>query len=405
LVTAESLHAIQALLRLVLQREHEGAECGFPVTTSASPELKAELSAIPTDALMATIQRHRLEILFYCDPLVGGLLPEIQIRLKDLAHAETKSALALASLTREMAARFDQAGIQMLVIKGIPLALETTSSISARGRGDLDLFVDPKKLPEAVDLLEQNGFVRMAGDFPNNLYSIWGRYSRWAGYEISLFRKHRSGTQWIDLHWSLSNVRGPLPRFTNAWRRRQQFIISEQPVSTLCHLHAFQHACAHAAKDQWMCLRNLVDIDRLVRVNCNDSLDSLRHFRLVRWSCLVTHAFGGSDKLLSLIDPKEVSNKRALREAHLAQIRPWRGIGDQPWKPQRWFSAVARTLSLSITAEDQIRTLLYHILLPAAFSDPQTGKDRGLAGLIKARIRWFRQRARESQRPNPVQSA
>ena len=62
-----------------------------------------------------------------------------------------------------MAALFELAGIPMLVIKGIPLALQTTGSLIARGRGDLDLLVDTKRLPAVVALLESAGFSRCPG--------------------------------------------------------------------------------------------------------------------------------------------------------------------------------------------------------------------------------------------------
>jgi hypothetical protein len=56
---------------------------------------------------------------------------------------------------------------------------------------------------------------------------------------------------------------------------------------------------------------------------------------------------------------------------------------------------VWRLLVLSRDARDWLRTLLFFTLLPAAFSDPETGEDRGLAGFLVARITWLRQRLNE----------
>jgi len=404
-ISADNLDAIKGLARLVLKRERECTEHGSPLTTTASPELTAQLLAVPDSALLAAIQRHRLESLLHGDPLVGALLPKLADKIKALARAETMAALALASLTREMAALFERARIPMLVIKGIPLSLQSTGSLTARGRGDLDLLVDPNSLADAVQLLEQHGFVRKAGMFPNNLHSFWGRYSRWAGYEFSLTRQQKIGCQWIDLHWALSNVRAPLPTFQEAWDYREQLTVNGQSVATLCVCHAFQHACAHAAKDQWMCLRNLVDIERLVRSSHQASLRPMRRFRVARFSCAIAHDLSGTDSLLSLFDCAETRVARALREARFAQARPWRGQEEGPWKPQHFFAAVARMLKLSINGEDWLRTLLYYTLLPAAFSDPGNGKDRGLVELLMARIRRFRQRVDENRRPNPTGNA
>ena len=402
MISSDGLDAIKALTRLVLQRERECVEHGAPLTTTASPELQAQLLAVSDNALFATIQRHRLANLLHGDPLVYALLPNLAVKLKALALNETLAAMALATLTRGMAALFEQADIPLLVIKGIPLSLQTTSSLTARGRGDLDLLVDPKRLPDAVQLLEENGFERKKGMFPKNLYSIWGRYSRWAGYEFSLIRQQKNGSQWIDLHWALSNVRAPLPRFREAWACRENLHVNGQTIATLCRRHAVQHACAHSAKDQWMCLRNLVDIERLVRSTPQNNLRSLRHLRVARFSCMIAHDLSGTDVLYVLFDRTEIASKRALQQARLAQVRPRRSLDDGHWKPRHSYAVVARMLNLSIHAEDWLRTLLYYTLLPAAFSDPDTGQDRGLAGLFKARIRRFRQRAGETRRPSPA---
>ncbi len=390
-LTPAALEATKALVRLLLQREREG-------NLEAPAGLRQQLDAVPKEALLASIRRHRLEGLLRRDPLVARLLPELQAALQVLARQDAMAALALTGLTREMAALFEQAAMPMLVIKGIPLALQTTGSLTARGRGDLDLLVDPRQLPAAVALLESAGFSRCPGQFPRQLGSVWGRYSRWAGYEFSLARQGPAGLQWIDLHWALSNVRAPLPSFALAWQESEQLDLNGQIVVTLSRLHAFRHACAHAAKDDWMCLRNLIDIDRLADQLKGCDLGRLRHQPTVRWSGAVTHAVTANEALHHLNQgrPSAGSARAMVRAAH-AQARPWRSQGPGPWTPQSWASTVGRLLLLSRAPRDWLRTLLYFTLLPAAFSDPDTGEDRGLAGFLQARIVRLRQRLNDQQ--------
>ena len=252
LLTPATLETTKALVRLVLQRERDGNQ-DAPVGGDQLPAgLRQQLEAVPKEALLASIKRHRLECLLHGDPLVARLVPDLAPALQTLARRETMAALALASLTREMAALFEQAAIPMLVIKGIPLALQTTGTLTTRGRGDLDLLVDPKRLPEAVALLEGSAFRRLPGYLPRDLDSFWARYGRWAGYELSMVREAKESPQWINLHWALSNVRGPLPSFQQAWRCHELLEFNGQSVATLSRAHAFRHACAHAAKDEWM---------------------------------------------------------------------------------------------------------------------------------------------------------
>ena len=399
MLTPAALEATKALVQLVLQRERDG-------DLDAPAGLRQQLDTVPKEALLASIRRHRLECLLHGDPLVASLLPELQTALQVLARQNAMAALALASLTREMAALFERAGIPMLVIKGIPLALQTTGSLIARGRGDLDLLVDTKRLPAVVALLESAGFSRCPGEFPSQLSSVWGRYSRWAGYEFSLTRQGPAGVQWIDLHWALSNVRAPLPSFALAWQFGEQLELNGQSVRTLSRLHAFQHACAHAAKDQWMCLRNLIDIDRLANQLKGCDLKRLRHQPTVRWSGAVTQAVTANEALRQLNRGRpSAGSARAMVLAAHAQARPWRSQGPGPWTPRRWAASVGLLLLLSRAPRDWLRTLLFFTLLPGAFSDPETGEDRGFAGFLQARIARLKQRLNERRPCNQAANA
>ena len=396
-MTPAVLEATKGLVRLVLQREREGHRDAPACSDQVPARLQHQLDRIPREALLAAIRRHRLACVMHGDPLVARLLPELAPTIQALARQETMDAMALASLTREMAALFEQAAIPMLVIKGIPLALQTTGSLTARGRGDLDVLVEPNRLPEAVALLEAAGFSRPPGLFPRQLNSVWGRCSRGTGYELDLVRREPN-VQWIDLHWALSHVRAPLPSFALAWHCGEQLDLNGQSVTTLSRTHAFQHACAHAAKDQWMCLRNLVDIDRLADQLKGKDLSTLSHQRMVCWSCAVTHATTKNEALRPLMRRGTSGSTTALARATQAQVMPWRrSQGPGPWTPRRWASMVWRLLVLSRDARDWLRTLLFFALLPAAFSDPETGEDRGLAGFLVARITWLRQRLHEQR--------
>ena len=406
MLTPAALETTKALVRLVLQRERDGNQNAAAGGDQIPGDLGQQVAAVPKGELLASIRRHRLECLLHADPLVARLLPDLAPVLQTLARTDAMAAMALASLTREIANLFEQAGMPMLVLKGIPLALQTTGSLTSRGRGDLDLLVDPKRLPGAVALLEGAGFTRCVGEFPRQLNSVWGRYSRWAGYEFSLIRQGPAGVQWIDLHWALSNVRAPLPSFALAWQFGEQLELNGQSVMTLSRLHAFQHACAHAAKDEWMCLRNLIDIDRLADQLKGCDLRRLRHQPTVRWSGAVTHAVTANEALhhLNLGRPSAGSARALVRAAH-AQARPWRSQGPGPWTPRRWASTVGRLLLLSRAPRDWLRTLLFFTLLPGAFSDPETGEDRGLAGFLQARIIRLRQRLNERRHRNQADNA
>jgi hypothetical protein len=386
-MSAAALDAIKALVRLVLEREgHQPA--AFP-SVVASTDLQLLLQTIPNEDLLATIQRHRLICLLQGDSLLRELLAEIQPRLKALGRFETLSALALASLTSEMASLFEQAAIPMLVIKGIPLAVQTTGSITSRGRGDLDLFVDPKQLGQAIELLRSHGFNRLP-DFPQDIDNLWGRYSRWVGYELSLVRERHGKPQWIDLHWALSNVRGPLPNFTNAWESHEEFFINNQTIATLCRLDAFQHSCYHAAKDQWDCLRSLIDICRLEQQICRKDMMALYKSRIIQSSQALAADLIRPGALAMPYNQKLRDLERIRVQAKYAQLLPigiWHREGQGQRSIGKSLKRISHMLRICSGPKDIVRILLNHALGPKDLVDKTTGADHSLPGLIRTQAR------------------
>jgi hypothetical protein len=379
--------------RLALERQY----CkGGSQQAESSAALASELAKLPAAALLAEISRQRLAAVLAPDlprlsaepalaPLAGGL--------RRLHQQDTRAALALQHLTLRVLPLFTQAGLPVLVLKGIPLALQTTGNAAARGRGDLDLLVPPHELPAAVALLEAHGFSRPYGKFPLNLDSFWGRYSRWAGYELPLCRHGLAGGEWIDLHWHLAPVRRPLPSFAELWRRRAQLQLQGHPLPTLGLADALLFAAVHAAKDDWHSLRHLVDLHRLASRLPVAHHAALRRERLVRLSAAVAHAATGGPELLALGRPGPPGLRSALALSQRAQALPAPPqLPPGPWSLRSWLAQLARRAALSPDPGDWLRVLLSFTLLPAAFNDPITGKDRGLGGMLLARWRRLGER-------------
>ncbi|MFM7361738.1 MAG: nucleotidyltransferase family protein, partial [Cyanobium sp.] len=114
--------------RLALERQ-AGPGGLAPDQLNRPAGLVSALVALPSAALLAEIRRQRLAAVLAPDlswlsadpalaPLAGGL--------RRLHQQDTRAALALQHLTLRVLALFTQAGLPVLVLKGIPLALQTT---------------------------------------------------------------------------------------------------------------------------------------------------------------------------------------------------------------------------------------------------------------------------------------
>jgi len=393
ILSSKTLSDLNTILTWALARDNKLARQPGPGVgpTASSVEAVAAASQsqlwqpaqIPFEpALLQAITRHRLEIIL--EPHLPELgWPDAVVRnLGQAAKQQRLRSLALLAAGIDCSDRLRAEGIRCLLFKGPALALQTTGDHCARGSGDVDLLVDPGSLAEAVAALEAIGFTRLRGNFPHDLRSRWGRYGSWVGYELSM----RRGDIWLDLHWALSNVRSPLPTFEAIWAEHQTLNANGKSLATLSQRHAFLHACAHAAKDEWMTLRHLVDIERLARQIPVEDRPLLRKSKAVRLSCAVAYHSLASPVLLECTNPRNRGCRKAIAKAQWNQLRQPRARVKLPWNPEHWLGALGHNLLLTRSPQDWLRTLACFTVPPADFNDPITGKDRNLNEMIRSRF-------------------
>ena len=152
------------------------------------------------------------------------------------------------------------AGVRWMAFKGIPLALQSTGSFTARGAGDIDLLVHPDDVAHVHDLLVDLGWSTHPDEHHAAPSDSWAwRHTLSTTYELP----YVSASSAIDLHWRLDASHHALPSFEQAWARRTVIELGGVDIATLCLRDAFQHSATHAAKDSWHYLRSLVDVHRL----------------------------------------------------------------------------------------------------------------------------------------------
>jgi hypothetical protein len=119
-------------------------------------------------------------------------------------------------------------------------------------------------------------------------------------------------------------------------------------VATLNPTTAFVHACAHAAKDNWLYQRNLVDVERLARPLSVAQRQQLRRHKLVRWSSLVSHAATAAPHLLPLCEtlPPGVKTRLERQAEHFQRLRG-RSLGPDGWTVGSRLRGALHILALS----------------------------------------------------------
>lgn len=201
-------------------------------------------------------------------PLSAGLVPppileRLQRQIVIDALLCHRLSLTLTALVR----RFGGAGIPVLVLKGLPLAVSLYGTVAGRGVGDIDLLVASSDLLAADALLRGDGYRRRGGD----RVEFGPKSARDRIKEISYV--HAVDGTVVELHQRLTENPHLLPcDFGDLWRGRDLVDIDGVPVPTLPTDLLAVYLATHGACHCWERLRWLVDLADLLRLQGNVGL-------------------------------------------------------------------------------------------------------------------------------------
>jgi hypothetical protein len=279
------------------------------------------LAAIGREDLVAAAVRHRVTDLLHAHAeglALEASFGEATVTWLAEAHAEVVRRVAVQLLeARRVLEALGDRGVPALLLKGPALAVQTAGSSSARGYGDVDLFVSPESAELAFEVLSQHGWEpRTFGSASPGTWA-WRHLVRTFN-EIAFDGRASS----VDLHWRLDPSPGALPDFAEAWARRDLVALDDVlTVPTLSPADAFEHSCWHAAKDEWRWLRSLVDVHRLARQPVVWAAADRKLSAPVRNTLAVTEHFLG---LPAAVPPSLRPPRHPSRSVHRAETRQWR---------------------------------------------------------------------------------
>ena len=385
LINTDNFKTFKALIKILLifEREEERFDKNY---LNDFKYLFDKLQCIEIEEIIYFIKRHRLELFFYKNKLVDIIMPSLNEKLYKIAIKSTIDALNLKKQTIEITQILNEQNIKYLVLKGISLSYKTLKNKSSRGGGDLDIFVDKSSLYKCIQILESHSFQIYNPSLPKFSNSLLAGYCMWANYEILLFKKSTNGYQWIDLHWELSYVKDSLPNFIDCWREKEEIKIDNYYISTLSTRHDFFHACAHSAKDKWMLIRNILDIDRLARIIDRDNLILETKSRQISMSTLVTFYFSNGKYLLPY-HQKNYFYKYYVGKTYFyfMRIEP-KLLSANGWTPISRLMNVFHRSILTRNFLDIIKIVVVNFINPESIIDAKTRKMNPILKIVKNRI-------------------
>lgn len=207
------------------------------------------------------VARHRVApAVFQClnvagDPAVPAAVLD---RLRRRAHSASVRALRHAALALELAAVFEQHGIQTLALKGAALSRRLFGDAGLREVRDADLLVRPGALADADGLLRQRGFARRfprLDPTPRRLAALLRREQHFEYEQI------HTGLR-VELHWQIESWDAEGLEWL--WRHSQLRTWDAGALRELDELALVLFVVAHGARHKWFCVKWLADAARLL---------------------------------------------------------------------------------------------------------------------------------------------
>ena len=337
--------------------------------------------------LMQGILIHRLSRFFYSSILIEDLFPELKNKIKQSCYQEVVKTYELFELTKEISSSLKDLHIKFLVLKGIPLSLQTTKSILGRGSSnDLDIIIEIKDLNRVINLLNRLGFKVNNNSKTYLQNSYLGKYSRFVNNELFLYRKFKDKFQYIDLHWHLAPYYQSIFHFESAYANRMIFKFNNIEIPTINIEQAFKYSCLHSAMDNWMCIRDLIDIERLSKNFSFKKFSIINKEKFTLWSTYAAYKVTKSDYLNRNEYINCTSKYYVKYQSNKQQCLPKRSLGYKGGTRLNKIKYILRQLVLANSIKDKCKIIIASIFPPFIFCDSQKNRIKSPLKILHSRF-------------------
>ena len=251
-----------------------------------------KIKSIPNNELLEIIKRQKLFEFLYENNFLKLHLKNIHLLLKKSYYKIIFQNLKNIYQQKLVLETLENHGIKFLVLKGAAISIQTKGFYSGRISSDLDLFINKKDLLNSIKILEKYGYKTQHVYFNKKTNVIFQFLSN----ELSLINNKKQTVYNIDLHWKLINEDKNLPCFEKAWSSGSEIQNKNNlNFKTLNFYDSFKYACAHATKDKWMNLNNLLDIHYLAKKISKSDLIKFTKLKEVRLGLYATYLLTKDD--------------------------------------------------------------------------------------------------------------
>lgn len=222
----------------------------------------ASSHAFDWEQMLKVVDRHRVAGLVqqglsrYQKQLPSPIAEQLNRR----AITQLQSSLWLASESRQLIAKLQQAGVRAMIMKGAPLARLAYGNLALRHSKDCDIAIEPEDRKLAVAVVEAAGYRRR---LPSARYSFEQLTPFLDSLKDFEYVHPQTGAQ-MELQWRMT--RSP-HQWDHPWQIEQAQWVEISPgikLPTLPESYHLLYLCLHASVHTWFRLKWLADIQAML---------------------------------------------------------------------------------------------------------------------------------------------
>ena len=251
------------------------AVAGNEVTDADRDELTGLVARAPIDALPEAAAMHRVSgtVLRGLEG-IAGVPDEVRTALAARRDQSAMNHLLVVGALSQLGRRFDEAGLSWVAMKGPVVAATLYPAVGDRTYGDLDLLVDRRDFPKAMQILEDL-------DDTHDIHN-WALAEDMLAGQVGM----ATATVHVDLHWHLhysEEDRRPFVFPIEAMiERSRRVVVSGVRTPTLDPVDTLLTLAFHAARSDGHRLMWFKDVERSVVVDEPDLDDLVRRAQAYR---------------------------------------------------------------------------------------------------------------------------
>jgi hypothetical protein len=240
-----------------------------------SPRQEQWLREQPIDwpLFLRVARRHRIEGLVWRALRTAGVDVPVDFASALQASGDRigRDNLVAAAECGRLRARFDDAGIPLLFVKGLSLGVLAYGSIVPKAGWDIDILIGKSSLTRAVTLLQADGYEMIVPSGP----ATPERIAAWHAHaKESVWRHPGRGTH-IELHTALSDHPMLLAGVGMQSPRQEVGIAENVALPTLGPDELFAYLAVHGASSAWFRLKWIADFAALLDGRSPEEIERL----------------------------------------------------------------------------------------------------------------------------------